>query len=249
MAVMDEFRDEVNKVKEAPLKEQIAYYTYYYKWHVVAIVTTIVVIVSLAQSIASNKESVFYAYLINSFQVDVENSSLKDNFIEQTAIDIENENVLLDTSLYLNYEQHDTTFVEFQQKLSVMISSSEVDMIVTDQTTFSSLCKGELFLDIRGVLSEEEVAYYEPYFYYIDTVYFTEYSDAMSSGDMYYEFPIYNPKDISNMEDPMAIGIFLSPDSALLEEYRFTQEEVVVGIVANTNRLERTKYFLDMIIE
>ncbi len=249
MPVMDEFRDKVDKMKQAPLKERIAYYTYYYKWHAIAIIATVGMIISLTRSIVSNTETVFYAYVINALQLDEEHARLRDYLIENTAVDVEKESVFLDDTLYLDYESQDMNFVNFQQKLTVMISASEVDMIITDQTTFSNLCQGEMFMDVRALLTDEQVEEYEPYFYYVDMAHFIEYEEAINNGELSYEFPTYNPKDKESMESPVAVGIFLSPDSAIFEEYRFIEEEVVVGIVVNSKRLERTEYFLNMILE
>lgn len=245
---MDEFRDEVNKVKEAPLKEQIAYYAYYYKWHMITLVAIITVVFSIFRSVVTNVEIAFYAYLINSIEIDVDNMSLEKELSQLAAVDEEKERVVLDGAFYLDFEQQDTNFVTYQQKLAVMVGSSEVDMMITDVGTFENLSQWELFLDIRNMLSEEEVERYEPYFYYIDEVYFDQREELYSAGDISYVFPEYDPKDPSSMEKPVPVGIYLEPDSVLLEEYVFLEEEVVMAVVMNSKRLEITKEFMGLIL-
>ncbi|MFI3200475.1 MAG: hypothetical protein R3Y54_02970 [Eubacteriales bacterium] len=246
---MDEFRDEVNKIKDAPLKERIAYYTYYYKWHVISVVVGVWIISSLVYSSLTSKEVAFCAFLINALQVEEGKGELETRLIEGTAIDLDKESLLLDATIYMDYAVQDMNFISYQQKLSVMMGASEIDMVITDYTTFSNLCMSEMFLDLQTLMTEEEIAMYEPYFYYIDAQYFAQRDALLSSGEISYEFPEYNAREKEGMAEPMAIGIVLSEDSPLLEEYAFIEKDVVAGVVVNSRRLDRTQYFLDMLLE
>ena len=46
MAVMDEFKEEREALKNGTPKQKLAYFWYYYKWHVIISLVVIILIVS-----------------------------------------------------------------------------------------------------------------------------------------------------------------------------------------------------------
>lgn len=50
MAVMDEFKEEREALKNGTPKQKLAYFWYYYKWHVIIALVVIIMIVSFVKS-------------------------------------------------------------------------------------------------------------------------------------------------------------------------------------------------------
>lgn len=65
MAVMDEFREEREALKNGTPKEKLQYFWYYYKWHVIIALVVIIMIVSFVQQLRDRKDPAFYAVMLN----------------------------------------------------------------------------------------------------------------------------------------------------------------------------------------
>ena len=65
MAVMDEFKEERQALKNGTPKEKISYFFYYYKWHVLIAVFAVILIVSFIVQLTRNKEDALYVCMLN----------------------------------------------------------------------------------------------------------------------------------------------------------------------------------------
>ena len=65
MAVMDEFKEEREALKNGTPKQKLAYFWYYYKWHVIIALVVIIMIVSFVKQLTDRKDPAFYAVMLN----------------------------------------------------------------------------------------------------------------------------------------------------------------------------------------
>lgn len=70
MAVMDEFKEEREALKNGTPKQKLAYFWYYYKWHVIISVIIIGMLVSFIYQYANRKDTAFNAVLLNASLLD-----------------------------------------------------------------------------------------------------------------------------------------------------------------------------------
>ena len=70
MAVMDEFKEEREALKNGTPKQKLAYFWYYYKWHVIISVIVIGMIVSFIYQYTNRKDTAFNAVLLNASLLD-----------------------------------------------------------------------------------------------------------------------------------------------------------------------------------
>ncbi len=248
---MDEFRDEVEKIKHAPFKQRVEYFMDYYKWHVIGSVFFAVLIISFVYDVVTAKEEAFYALLLNSWKLDEVTEEMSDEFQQSIAttleIDLEKESITLDSSMYMDYENQDSYFSTYIQKLVTYIATQTLDVIVTDETTFGYLVESAYFVDLYEYLSEEEIALYEDRFYYIDRAYYIEQSEVQQDVNSLYVFPEYDPTMKDDMEDPMAVGIYMSEDALLFDYYSYGDDQAVIGVVSSGARLEQSLQFLELV--
>jgi hypothetical protein len=248
MAVMDEFKKEREAMKQGTLKQRIAYYWLYYKWYVIVTVAIIAFIISFVHNILTRKEDAFAAAFINAWeQEDAEN--YLNGFVEVAGIDTSKFQINMDSYLYLTEGSLDQTTMVTTQKVMVYIASNSLDVLAADESTFRSYAYGEVLVDLRTLLSPQQLERYKPYFYYIDSAVQArkatmEESDGSSEGLVYPD-----PTKPELMEDPIPVAVFINNSPSLEKAYSFSEENVPMGIIVNSKRQQTALTFLDYVMQ
>lgn len=252
MPVMDEFREEREALKHGTLKEKFNYFLDYYKWYVIVSVLILLFAGSLIYQTVTKKDRAFYAVLLNAY--DMEQSGSEEYpllFSEYAGIDPDTYDIIFDNSMYMDSSDiaaYDENTMAATQKLMVLIAAREVDVLAASESTINSYAYNDTFYDLRSLLSEEQYQKYEPYFYYIDQSVVREMAERDIGSDDYVSIPDYpSPRNPENMEEPVPVGIYLDTDSNLKENYLFTDETVIISILANSEHTENAVSFIDFI--
>ena len=69
MPVMDEFKEEREKIKNAALKKKMQYYWYYYKYHLLAIAAAVVLVCAVIYTIVENQDIEIQTMIISGTEV------------------------------------------------------------------------------------------------------------------------------------------------------------------------------------
>ena len=251
MPVMDEFREEREALKHGTPKEKFAYFMDYYKWHTVVAVAAIIFVISLVTQIVTRKDTVFYASMISGTELESA-EAYKQAFAEYISVDLNKNEILFDTSVRIssdNASQYTSDSMASKEKLLVYIASGEVDVFVTAPEILEQYAYNSFFLDLRTLLSQEQLEKYEPYFYYVDQAVIDEMAAAQDAMDLDYA-PVYpDPADLSTMRDPIPVGIYIKNADSLRESYYYASDELVVGVVANSKRPETASSFIDFVLQ
>lgn len=247
MPVMDEFKEEREALKHGTLKEKVTYFFDYYKWHTAVVVVGIAFAASLISNILFSKDTAFYAAMINAMPLNFAETHSQD-FAEYAGIDMADYDLVFDTSLFLSKDGLDQDSMATSQKLMVYVASQEIDVFLGGEDVIKSYAYNETFFDLREFLSEEQIAEYSPYFYYIDKAVIEERNadrDTLSAALIKYP----DPRQPETMSDPIPVGIFLDNALALQESYYFTDENTVIGVVTNTKRPATASKYIDYILQ
>lgn len=254
MAVMDEFREEREALKNGTFKEKLTYFWYYYKWHVIITISVILIIASFVHQLLNRTETVFNAVLLNATQLTQEDD-YADAFAEHLAINPDEEDVIFDTSIRIIEDSMDETSYTSVQKLMVYTAAGDLDVMVTDTGSFRKYANSETFHDLRDILSEEQLEKYEPYFYYVDQKTIDEIDAANENYDetATTEINYHDPTRPEEMETPIPVGIYLDNSETLRENFYFRGDEgeaehIVVGVYVNTKHLDYALTFLDYVL-
>lgn len=249
MAVMDEFKESREALKNASLKEKISYFVYYYKWHVIISILVIVSAISFIHGQLTKKDMVFHAVLLSSWENPANAPTFIYDFYDFAGIDSSEEEIFLDSSILVDREN--PSLVEASntssQKLMVLTAAQELDMMIAVENAFSSYAYGDVFYDLRALLNEEQLAKYEPYFYYADGKVIAEITEAREEMDTSFEPEFTSPFEPENMTDPIPVGICLDV-SALKGAYEFKDDNLVMGFYVNSKRLDTALQFADYIL-
>jgi len=272
MALMDEFKEERETIKDAPFKKRMEYFWEYYKWWVIGGVFAIIVIVMTVRSIVTHKNDVLYVAMINCVEVagsDAE-GSIKEPFLTAHDFDYKKNNILFDIDLKMNFSsiahkeaneipEGYTDYVSItnssnsRQTLSVYIAAGTVDLMVSSENWFDEYAYGGFYLPLNEVLTAQELEQYGDKLYYIDQAVRDRYEKASDEMNYDYNEKYPDPYDIEAMEQPVAYGIIVDGDTRLISNYAFVTESkgdnVVIGFIANGKNVELAHDLLIYLLE
>ena len=245
MAVMDEFKEERQRMKSQPFKVRFAYFWDYHKWHVIIGIFVGICSFNLIYSMLTAKENVFTAAIIDCYADAVKAEEYTNEMIELLDIDTKHESIYLDNSYRLSGA--DTPDASTSEVLGVRIVANEIHVFLSPEDIFNRFVLNDIFTDLRTVLSEEDLEYYKDSFYYVDQA-------VVEKGDIYNTDFIENPftdtanhKSPEGMENPIPVGIYATGSEDFQSTYYFLRDsqEVVFGIPFYVEDTTRAMQFLD----
>lgn len=249
MPVMDEFSQEREAVKNFSLKKKLEYFWYYYKWYVIGGAFAFILIFSFIYDLVTAKDYAFYGVFLNSLGREEISDTFLDDFIELASLDTEEYNVVIDDSLYITPGAGDEASTSAQQKVILLMAAGDLDVLSADAESFEHYATTDNFLDLRTILSQEQLEKYEPYFYYVDMAQLRQLEEAANSGNMRFELPDVDHHDPSSMEEPVPIALYINNSKKVTDAYAFSGREVPMGVAVTTKRVDTVLQFIDYIFE
>lgn len=251
MPVMDEFKKERESIKNADFKTKLRYFFYYYKLHTIAVVAAVILVSTLIHDIVTQKDDALFAAMLNCAVLSEDDTTaFTQNYAEYAAIDTEEYNIQIDTTLYFSQDTLTELTMSASQRLMVYTSAGELDVIVGGSDIFPEQAGQGMFHDLRDILSAEQLAKYEPYFYYVDQAVIDEtyeLAETVSLDENYPEMP--DPTKPEEMENPIPVGLFVTDCERLTNTYYFGGDYSVIGVMVNAPNLENSIKFIDYIFE
>lgn len=248
MAVMDEFREEREAIKNGTRQQKYQYFKDYYRTPLLIALVACIIIGAFIFQVLTNKEQAFLGVFLNC-SPNADNQWFKEEFAEQAKISLDEYDVMFDTSAGFNLNFFDEQSQTTVQKVSTYFSVGDLDVLLGTGQEFAYYSTGGTFADLRKVLTDEQIKKYEPYFYYIDETEMGLVSNAIINETLE-TLEISDPKDPASMQKPIPVGIYVESSSKLNEAYSFRNAEdgIVIGILSNTPHLESTQAFIDYLM-
>ena len=261
MAVMDEFKAEREYLKKhGTRQEKLAYFWDYYKWHTIVGVVALIIVISSIYNALTAKDMVMSGILLNCTPTfdSTKQDELVLDFMAQQEINTKKNEVFLNTSLYysvfdnesdIEYTNGESTYTASQIML-VQVASGDLDFITGDLETLTSVAYSEFFVDLRTVLTKEQLAAYEPYLYYIDQDVLEIIENAADYSDDSTPVMIPDVDKPETMKTPIPVLIDLSRCEDIKLFYSNMKEDkpVVIGFTVNSKHAELTGKFLDYLM-
>lgn len=249
MPVMDEFREERESMKQKSFKEKFQYFLDYYKWHVIGGVILTVCIISLLNTILNRKECAFYGAFINAYQTPGY-ETFREDFATRAGIDLEKNDVLLDTDYYITDSARDQATVNASQRLTVYVAAGDVDVMAGGPATMNQYAYNEFFQDLRQILPEDLQEQLAPYYYYVDASLVAEINAQRDSGerDVTLNYPS-EPTDPDSMEEPVPAGLYIQDCPRIQEAFVFQDEEVILSVIVNESNTDAVLQFIRFIYD
>lgn len=250
MAVMDEFREEREALKNADFKTKWRYFLDYYKWHAIVTVLVIVAVISYIYGVVTAKDSALFGYFLNTYENSETSEEFNNSLAEGLNIDLDQYTVTIDSTLQISTSEMTETTISSAEKLMVTIAAKEVDFVAANQETFLQYATTDTFFDLREIFTEEELEKYQDYIYYVDMDVVREKEEIVDSGSVEtYVAKEYDHFAPEEMGDPVPMALCIQDSPKLDGYYYFTDKIVPLGIVVNTQRLDTTLAFIDYLFE
>lgn len=218
-SVNEEIRHQSKKMKDKPLKEKLSYFVEYYKWPVLAAIIIIGVLTSIIYTVVSSKDSCFYAMIVNSTNIDSE--KLIEGFSTYAQLDTDHYDCLIEAN---SSEVPNATGMDMSTstRFAANISTGELDIVIYDSENFDIKSSHDLFVDLRDILSKEEIQKYEPYFYYMVT---------------------------TDSNESVPVGIVVSDSNLVSSINAYYGLTPVFGVLKNSQRIDTAVAFLNYIFD
>ena len=267
MSVREEIREQQKKLKGQGVKAKLEYFWEYYKIHTIVVICVAILLGTLIHDISNSKPYGFYATFLNSGSSSAQDY-LEAGFTPISGVDTEKYSCFIDTSESYNLDVISETTMATSQKIMANIAGGDLDVLAADSDIFTYYSNQQIFVDLRTVLSAEQVNKYQDLFVYVDQAYLDylesdEYQHYVSTGefdasnkyaviaDNYNKNMVLPSTNPSEMENPVPVGIRLDSSQALAASgaYVLTGTTPVAGIIINTSRPELAVSFLEYLIE
>ena len=167
MAVWDDIKKQHKKVRKKGFKAMLSYFWDYYKIHTIVILFVGIFAFYLIKDMASNLPYGFYAIMINS-TLHPDSDVIGEDSAQYAGIDTQSYDVLVDTNLTLSTGEYNTYDVSTQERIMAITAAGDLDVMVTDQSVFEQYARNDYMTDLSTLMSQEELAKYEGYIYYVD---------------------------------------------------------------------------------
>ena len=216
----DEIREQNAKLKGAPLNEKISYFMEYYLKSTLAIIVVLILVCSFIYTMITAPEDTAFAAFFYNDTGDSSSTALIDEYITYIGIDTKKHEVYLDATMDYNADNSDYMAFTGLQKAMAVISTKELDIIVSDQEAFDYFCASDCFHDVTTILSAELLERYKDQLYYYT---FEE------TGKTY------------------PVGIYVTDSPKLNEHAYYIDKEPILGFISNSDSVENALTFLEFI--
>lgn len=224
MAVMDEFREEREAIKNAPFREKAEYYWEYYRTPVFITLAIIACVVSIIVSIASRPNYVLNGYLLNRYWFTEEGRDcdpFAEEYLTYRGYDTDKYEMELNGSLTYDPDDEEMADITYQtaQLIGTRCAAGDLDFMVADIDTIRVFDEADYYYDLREVYSEEELKAYE-------------------------ERLIYATNDSS-----MPIAIDITDSQKIQSMYGMQHEQLVITFFGTAEHMEEGKMFVEYILQ
>ena len=257
--VQDEIHQQHLKAKDMSFKGKLSYFWYYYKIHTIAVILIIIFGVSFIHNIVTAKDYNFYGIMLNAPSLD--GDAMEASFGEYAGLDMENYDCFIDTmSTLANQNQTQYDIATFQRMVA-LVQSKDLDVLVTDAPVFINFSFNGMMMDLRDVMTEEELARYEGQIYYLDNAEVRKAEaaeEAQSDEDIMEAQQKRNQASVEDitaeaethrhpetMEDPIPVGIFLDESPLIQKTGCYGEPVPIYGISVTSQRTDTAKKYLD----
>ncbi len=225
MAKMDEFREEREAMKNAPLKDRLAYFWEYNKLETTIAVVAIISVISIAVTILGKKDVLLEGMILNRFWTEMEGSgcdSISEDYIAYRGLDYDECEIMLNGSQNYfpgNGDKLIEENVNVMQLIAASCAGQALDFIIAEPATLHEFDMGEYFLDLRLVLTEEQMQAYDEYLIY------------------------------SEINTDVPIMLDITGCEKVEEVYAYKHDTLAFGVIANAPHMEELISFADYLME
>lgn len=158
MAVMDEFREEREQIKTAPLPKKIQYFKDYYLIPTLFTVFVVTVAVLVLKSTIFRREESLYVCMVNFAAAEEAEENVTEAF-EKKALSDKKDYIVVDSNTYIAVDEEESDLIKYsyvdEEKLLAMVMSGSLDFLASGQDVVERYMEQDWFDDLSGILDPD----------------------------------------------------------------------------------------------
>lgn len=244
---LNNLKKEREKLKNASLNQKLEFFWDYYKWPAVSVMIVLAVIGSFVHSAVMSKDVILSGICLNCYQSSFEPrfDTLTEAFLQDQNLDPSEFAVEINTSLIYAPGDENAAETNYQtvQRIGAQITAKDLDFAVGNLEAMLEFAYTDTFCDLSLLLSEEELARYEPYLLYVDLAVVEAVLDQPQADIQWLDC-----KSPEKMERPVPVLIDMSSCGALMENYPYLQETLALGVAVNAPHEDMIPSLIDFLM-
>ncbi len=233
MTIRESIREQEKSIKKRSFKERFSFFWEYYALKTFALLAAVIVVIAFTVSMVLQKEYAFTGMFFGAVAQPSAEDYL-DHFAKTANIDQNDYTLTVQTGPDIQTDQQISTEIyQSMETFSAMVSAQSVSCFAGNCDLFLYYAYLGYAVDLRTVLSSQELADLSPYLYYMDMKLLQD-QEASDGGyaDAYMQRP--DPTKPEQMADPVPVGISVEAASdAFRESYHFNGTNLI-GICASS---------------
>ncbi len=169
-SINDEIREQRHKLKGKSAKEKWLYFWEYYRFPTLIGIVVAAIVINIAYSIITAKTDILTVDFVNCYTpTDYDTETMGLDFMDFAGIDPKENNVILETNVYIDFEGDETEFsVANVQKITALVSAGSLDAFLSDDFFIDYAKDAGTFADLSETLPPELLERYRDRLYYTD---------------------------------------------------------------------------------
>lgn len=167
--IHEEIKKQQEKLKQKSLSEKWDYFWYYYKFHVIAGITALILITLFCIAfVRESREPSIYVALVNSTPSASERTALVEHYASDRSIDTSRHPAKMDYSMRITPSLTDDISIASSQQLMAHMNSGDVDVYIGDEWMIDEYVSLEAYENLEECLPGELLARIKDILYYAD---------------------------------------------------------------------------------
>ena len=235
---------QLKQLKGKPLKLQLVHIITYFWLPILLSLALLVGAVAYIVHLVNMKDLGLAVICLNARTNSEATTEFLEDFVQYASIDTDTYEISLEDRLFLSDELSSDAY-QANQVIMVQGSAGDLDVVAGDMTFVQSYFYWDIFGDLREQLTAQQQEKYADYFLYMDMAVLREMESSLDASP---EQP--DPTKPELMAEPVPVALLIPQGSRLLEAYYSdVTAPICLGILGNSENMERVLSFLDYIME
>lgn len=236
-------KQDFEAIQNGTLQQKLQFFWDYYRWTVITAAVVMTIIISAVVSVVTAKDTFLSGITLNSYSASPEApyGKLVEEFMDTRQADPADWEFEINTSLVYSAAPDKVTEENYQtiQRIGAQIAAHDLDFMTGDQGTMEALAYSGMFVDLTTVLSETQLALYQPYLHYIDWAVVESETTVTALPDS---------AQPESMQKPVPVFVDVSGCAYLAEGYEYLSEPLLFAIAVNAPQEARAAALMDFLM-
>lgn len=243
MTIFEAHKEQWKAMKDKSFKERLAYFCQYYGIQTVALVVALAVVIGFTVNLITKKDYAFTGIFFGG-QTHTSAEVFLQEYAQAAGIDLKEYDLSIQSHLNIQMDQQVTQeLYSSMQAFTAMVAARSVDCFAGDPDLILYYAYLEYAVDLRTVLTAEELSALAPYLYYVDRQLILQ-QDAANGGlaDAFAQRP--DPQKPELMGEPVPVAISLQAATQAFQDAYTFPGDAAICICASSEQAENALAFI-----